>query len=341
MRTDKDYSGKGRDTMHTGSMISLGLAGLAASLLGTSAFAQGGVAAPTGGATKGTLTVRISVKGAGRLPGNVPDYQALVWKVNNTASFETRLVAMSGADLSAANAAKMAQVATAADEAIDDKVQAVIDKWNDKLDACEDEACEDRVHAAMMADPGYRRIMFAMQPKGAAVLQTAQGVDLAPGLQGWAVDPLDQYPTTGSVRVEYSLRYVGAMSETGGPRSDDAMTWVGALTLDKEPGGMAGELNFDRAAGTYTIVLAGAHMAVEARDSDGTGNVTQVPLLGSEPPKGKEWESVLKATGPAGPDAAHGLSGKLTFTSNMGNWREPTHDMPVQVTIEWSFTPGS
>ena len=337
----EDHSRKGHDTMHRGSMISLGLAGLAASLLGTSAFAQGGAAPSTAGATKGTLKVRVTVSGEGRLPGRIPDYRALVWKTHNTASFETRLVAMSGADLSAANVAKMAQVAGAASEAMDDKVQAVIDKWNDKLDACEDEACEDRVHAAMMADPEYRRIMFDMQPKGAAVLQTAQGVNLAPGLQGWAVDPLDQYPTTGSVRVEYSLRYVGAMSETGGPRSDDAMTWVGALTLDKEPGGMVGELNFDRAAGTYTIVLTGARMTVDARDSGGTGDVRGVPFLGSEPPKGKEWESVLKATGPAGPDPAHGLSGKLTFTSNMGNWREPTHDMPVQVTIEWSFTPGS
>jgi hypothetical protein len=193
----------------------------------------------------------------------------------------------------------------------------------------------------MIADPEYRRIMFAMQPEGAAVLQTARGVNLASGLQGWAVDPLDQYPTTGSIRVEHSLRYVGMMSETGGPRGDDAMTWVGALALDKVPGGMAGELSFDRAAGTYTIVLTGAQLTVEARDSGSTEDVRGVPFLGSEPPKGKEWESVLKATGRAGPDAAHGLSGKLTFTSNMGTWGEPTYDMPVQVTIEWSFTPSS
>jgi hypothetical protein len=295
--------------MRRSSMISLGLAGLAAGLLGTRAFAQGGAAASTGGPAKGTLTVRVTVSGAGRLPGKVPDYEALVWKTHNTATFETRLVATSGVDLSAANAASMAQVAGAASEAMDDKVQAVIDKWNDKLDACEDEACEDHVHSAMMADPEYRRIMFDMQPKGAAVLQMAQGVNLTPGLQGWVVDPLDQYPTTGSIRVEHSLRYVGMMSETGGPRADDAMTWVGALTLDKEPGGAAGELSFDRAAGTYTIVLTGAHMSVAAHDSGGTGDVRAVPFLGSEPPEGKEWESVLKATGPAGPAAAHGLSG--------------------------------
>ena len=197
----------------------------------------------------------------------------------------------------------------------------------------------------MMADPEFQRITGAMQPKGRGVLQKAQGVNLAPAVQHWGVDPLDQYPTTGSARADESETILGGMDGAG----NITTTWAGTMTLDHAPGGAPVEISINHAAGTYTLFLSGARFGVEMNDCGvaPTGpcnpgdrpNTKTIPLLGNQPPKGKDWASTLTVTGPL--PAGGSASGKLAFVTNLGIWTDPTENIPLQKTIEWSFTPGS
>ena len=101
--------------MPRGSMISLALAAIAVALPGSTASAQGGGPAFAAAGTEGTLRVRITVTGEGRLPGKKSVYRAATWKARHTATLETRLVATDPTvDPSAQNQASMEDAAGAA-----------------------------------------------------------------------------------------------------------------------------------------------------------------------------------------------------------------------------------
>jgi hypothetical protein len=235
-----------------------------------------------------------------------------------------------------------------------EEAQAILDKYDAKEEACgEDEACADRLQAEKIADPKYQIALQTAMSASANVQQIAQAVNMATGLRVWISNPSDPSQGTGSVRVEQNeVRFGAAGGGEGGGREDLAQTWVGSASPV-----LAAELRIDDAAKTYELALdrlAGvglvgaqdcgpSHPAGACRGElhpDGTPNDQAIPFLGKEPPKGKDWKTALTATGPL-PPAGRPLSGRLAFRSNLGSWNDPTYDMPVQVTVEWSFTPGS
>ncbi len=307
-----------------------------------------------GGPAHGTLKVRVTVTGQGRLPGKASMWDSISWKAHQTASFETRLVTAGAGGPDRAGAGAMGQAAGRPGAMSAEEAQAILDKYDEKEEACgEDEACADRLQAEKIADPKYQVALQTAMSASANVQQIAQAVNMATGLRVWAPNPSDPSPGAGSVRVEQDeVRFGAASGGEGGGREDLAQTWVGSASPV-----LGAELRINDAAKTYELALdrlagvglVGAHDCGAAhpagpcrgeRHPDGTPDDQAIPFLGKEPPKGKDWKSALTATGPL-PAAGRPLSGRLAFTSNLGTWSDPTYDMPVQVTVEWSFTPGS
>ncbi len=307
-----------------------------------------------GGPARGTLKVSVTVTGQGHLPGKASMWDSVSWKAHQTASFETRLVSAGAGGPDRAGAGAMAQAAARPGEMSADEAQAILDTYDEKTDACGgEEACEDRVQAEMVADPKYQVALQTAMSASENVQQVAQAMNMASGLRVWAPDPSDPSPGTGSMRVEQNETRFGAVSGSeGGGRDDLAQMWVGSAS-----GALGAELRIDDAAKTYVLALdrladvgligaqdcGPSHPAGACRGDrhpDGTPNDESIPFLGKEPPAGQDWKTVLTATGPL-PAPGRPLSGRLAFTSNLGSWDDPTYDMPVQVTVEWSFTPGS
>ncbi len=307
-----------------------------------------------GGPARGTLKVRVTVTGQGRLPGKASMWDSISWKARQTASFETRLVTAGAGGPDQAGGGAMAQAAGRPGAMSADEAQAILDKYDAKEEACgEDEACEDRLQAEKVADPKYQIALQTAMSASANVQQVAQAVNMATGLRVWLQDPSDPSAGTGSVRVEQNeVRFGAASGSEGGGREDLSQTWVGSASPV-----LGAELRTDDAAKTYELALdrlAGvglvgaqdcgpSHPAGPCRGElhpDGTPQDQAIPFLGKEPPKGKDWKTALTATGPL-PAAGRPLSGRMAFTANLGSWNDPTYDMPVQVTVEWSFTPGS
>lgn len=329
------------------------LAMAAAGFMAATAWAQGPTPTAAGPA-RGTLKVKVTVTGEGHLPGTASMWDSINWKAHQTASFETQLVSAGTGGPSEGNAGKAAQAAGGAGGMSEEEAQAILDKYDEKTDACgDDEACEARVQAEMVADPDYQRALQITLSAGVNVQQLAQVMNLASGMRIWAPNPFDPSPGTGSIHVEQNESYFGAVSGSeGGGREDFSEMWVGSAS-----GALGAELRIDDAAKTYALTLdrlaqvglIGAqdcgpgHPAGPCqgdRHPDGTPNDESIQFLGKQPPVGKDWKTALTATGPL-PAAGQALSGKLAFTSNLGSWDDPKYDMPVQVTIEWSFTPGS
>jgi hypothetical protein len=308
--------------------------------------------APSG--TAGTLTVKVVAEGGARhqaRPG--AGLAAREWKVKNSGQFVIRLRALSPAgDASGENQDNAAAARAAMDQAITDKDQEVLDQWQEKSDACDgDEACENRVMGQMIADPEYLRIMSKMQGAAPAVLEAAQAVDVAPGMQVWSTDPMDPSPATGSLQLDMQEIGYGVVDTGGGGTVDVTCRWSGDVKI--APGSpeskVGASLRVDAKASRYEIRIPaeafGARLTESCADSKSgshgkSKNTRNVRLIGAAPPPGvKDFGQLLTFKGPLGSASSPQMSGKQVITTELlqGNSGDP---VPVKVSIEWQFSAG-
>lgn len=303
--------------------------------------------APDG--TVGTLNVKVVAEGGARQkarPGAGLD--AREWKLNNVGQFTVRLRAFdAGGDDSRGNQEQTAAMRGAVDQAMTDKDQEILDKWEEKSDACNgDEACENQVMGQMIADPQYQRIMNKMQ--GAVGIDAARLVE-GPGVQIWSSDPTDPSPTGGSLKFEMVEKEYGVIDTGGGGTVDVTCRWSGNVKI--APGSpeskVIASLRVNAKTNSYEIRIPAddfsARFAESCADSKNgaqgkSKNTREVRLIGAAPPRGvKDFDELLIFKGPLGSARSPQLSGKHTITTELlqGNSGDP---VPVKVSIEWQFS---
>ncbi|MCZ7566181.1 MAG: hypothetical protein M5U08_22305 [Burkholderiales bacterium] len=308
--------------------------------------------APPG--TVGTLTLK--VRAEGRAKHKAPPRAGLdarEWKVNNTAQISIRLRAMDPTgDASAENQYPASAARDAFSQSITEKDQEILDKWEDKTDACNgDQACESRVMAQMMADPQYRRIMQKMQGAAPAVAAAARAVETGQAMQVWTSDASDPSPASGSLQIDLHETAYGVVDTGGGGKVDVRCRWNGDTNIAAgSPESKVGaSLLVDAKRSRYEIRLPadafGARLPERCADSKGgdqgpSKNTRHVRLIGEAPAKGaKDFAQILTLEGPLGSARSPQIGGKHVVTTELlrGNSGEP---VPVKVTIEWRFAAG-
>jgi hypothetical protein len=297
--------------------------------------------APTG--TKGNLRLTITVTGSGREGHRSGGYDSLRWTARHTMTVETVLPALEPmADTSSGNQAAIGATESAAREVFDEDAEAVQEKWDEKMDACDgSEACEMRVTAAMMADPVYRRIILKLQGgAGANILAKANAINYGPRYQIWGFRPTgpDVSPPSyrGTATLDRRQWRWGLVSTDGSGPSNDETRWArdGKLPSDIRPE-RGGYLTVDGQTGSYHLTLpADFHLAIfECEKPAGPCQATDsttIHLLEGDAPEGKSLESLLTATGKVSDPANPSASGTLSFEPDrLGG--------SVKVTVEWSF----
>lgn len=302
--------------------------------------------APDG--TVGTLNVKVVAEGGARQkarPGAGLD--AREWKLNNVGRFTVRLRAFGAAgDDSRGNQEQAAAMRGAVDQAMTDKDQKILDKWEEKSDACNgDEACENRVMQQMITDPQYRRIMNKMQ--GAVVIDAARGAE-GPGVQIWSPDPTDPSPAIGSLDLDMAEKAYGVIDTGGGGKVDVTCRWSGSVKI-ASGNRVDATLRVNAKTNSYEIRIPadafGATLTESCSDSKGgahgkSKNKREVRLIGAAPPRGvKNFDQLLTLKGPLSSARSPRIGGKHTITTELlqGNSGDP---MPVNVSIEWQFAAG-
>lgn len=308
--------------------------------------------APSG--TQGTLTLKISAEGDAKQKAPPrAGLDAREWKIRNTAQISIRLRAMEPTgDASAGNQGNAAAARDAFTQSITEKDQEILDKWEEKTDACKgSEACENRVMGQMMADPQYQRIMQKMQGAAPAVAAVARAVETGQAMQVWTSDPADPSPASGSLQIDLQENAYGVVDTGGGGKVDVMCRWNGNMNIAAgSPESKVGaSLLVDAKRSRYEIRLPaeafGARLAERCSDSkDGdhgpSKNMRHIRLIGEAPAKGSaDFARNLTLKGPVGSARSPQIGGKLTVTSELlrDNVGEP---VPVKVTIEWQFSAG-
>jgi len=303
------------------------------------------------GGTAGTLTVKVVAEGGAKQrarPGAGLD--AREWKLKNEGQFTVRLRAFAaGGDDSRGNQQQAAAMRGAVDQAMTDKDQEILDKWEEKSDACNgNEACENQVMGQMMADPQYQRIMSKLQ--GAVVIDAARSAE-GPGIQIWSSDPMDQSPASGNLNLDMVEKAYGVIDTGGGGKVDVTCRWSGRLKI--APGSpeskVGATLRVNAKTNSYEIRIPAeafsARLTESCADSKGgqhgkSKNTRVVGLIGAAPPRGgKDFGQLLTFKGPLGSVRSPQIGGKHTITTELlqGNSGDP---VPVKVSIEWQFTAG-
>jgi hypothetical protein len=327
------------------------LAALAgAVLIPTAAFAAD--FAPTG--TVGTLTVKVeAVGGAKHKAGPGAGLDAREWKIKNSGQFTIRVRAIDPVpDDSPENQAKAAAAQGAYQKTVGDNDQAVMDKWAEKVDACNgNESCENRVRGQMMSDPNYMRIVQNMQGAAPVLMDKARAVDMSPTVQLWLDDPLNPSPPGGNLQLDLTEKTLGVVDTGGGGKVDVSCRSKGNVKIgansDVRVGGTGVRINAKTS--TYEIRIPadafGAQIAESCSDSKSgshgpSNNKKFVSLIGSSPPRGvKDFAQLLTFKGPIGSSRSPQMSGKKTLTTE---WIDARHQdsIPVKVTIDWQFSAG-
>lgn len=304
--------------------------------------------------TQGTLTVKVeAVGGARHEAGPGAGLDAREWKIKNSGQFTIRVRATDPvADDSPENRAKADAARGAYQQTVTESDQEVMDKWEEKSDACNgDEGCENRVRGQMMSDPRYQRIIQKMQGAGPAMAEAMQAVDLAPRQQFWSSDPMQPSSATGSVNVDLTEKVYGAIDTAGGGKVDGTCRWNGSQKI--APGSpeskVGASVRVNAKTSTYEIRIPaedfGARIAESCSDSK-TGshgpskNTKYVPLIGRSPPRGvKDFATLLTFKGPVGSTRSPQMHGKQTLTTE---WLDASNQdsIPVTVTIDWQFSAG-
>jgi hypothetical protein len=310
--------------------------------------------APAGSA--GTLTVKVEAAGGGKhmaSPGAGLD--AREWKLINSGHFTIRLKAMDPmADVSPVNQAKMTAARGAYDKAVTEKDQEIIDKWEEKVNACNgNEGCENQVQAQMMADPRYQRIIMKMQGAAPEMLGAAQAVNVAPRYQAWQSDPMDPSPASGNLQLNLQENGYGVIDSAGGGKVDVSCRWSGSLKIAPgSPESKVGAMvRVDAKTSTFEIRIPaeafGARLTERCSDNK-TGshgpskNTREVRLIGNSPAPGvKDFAQALTFKGRLGSVRSPEMRGKQTITTDLFDANNPAASVPLSVTIEWRFVAGS
>jgi hypothetical protein len=304
--------------------------------------------------TQGTLAVKVeAVGGARHTAGPGAGLDAREWKIKNTGQFTIHVRATDPvADDSPENRAKAEGARGAFQQTVTESGQEVMDKWEEKIDACNgDEGCENRVRGQMMSDPRYQQIIQRMQGAGPAMAETMRAVDVAPRQQFWSSDPMHPSSASGSVEVHLTENVYGAIDSAGGGKVNGTCRWNGNQKI--APGSpeskVGASVRINAKTSTYEIRIPaeafGARVAESCSDSK-TGshgpskNTKYVPLIGRSPPRGvKDFGTLLTFKGPVRSTRSPQMRGRQTVTTE---WLDASNQdpIPVKVTIDWQFSAG-
>lgn len=292
---------------------------------------------------RGKLTINITVKGEGHLTSGKVDFDSTNLKVSNTLGYSAPVIAQN--PLADTDGAEVDDMAGSGLSAEDEAVQA---EWDKKLGDCNgDEDCENAVLAAMMADPGYQKMMADMQKTAPDIMSGLGQINLGPNLQLWLPAKEDEKGSYGRCRIDREDWIFGVMELAGG-RSNGHTRYYGEMALGNGPD----ELNFlptvtiDKQAMTYKIELDASYIVSAKTSLEADGEIisqdepSKVNLLGNAP-GGGNWKSALTLTGKVDSVTQPNFKGKKSIKANLGNPDDPHFTYPVTVTIEWKFESGS
>ncbi len=274
--------------------------------------------------------------------------------MKNAGQFSVRVKALDPVgDDSPENQAKMAAARDARDQTLSDRNDAVQEKWEAKLDACNDnEACENRVRGQMMADPEFQRIVRKLQGAGPRLVGAMSGVNVAPRYQLWVSDPPDPSPASGKLQVDLQETNYGVIDTGGGGKVNYTCRWSGGLEIAQgsSDSKVGATLRVDAKTSIFEIRIPaeqfGARLPESCSDSK-TGshgkskNTREVPLIGRAPARGvKDFTQALTFKGPIASVRSPQVRGKESIVADLGDPNNPQASQPVKVTIEWQFTAG-
>lgn len=322
--------------------------------------------APAG--TVGTLTVKVTVEGAGKeKPGPGEAGTGTQWSVKNSGEFTARLRARdASADDSAENQQKQEALSGIVSQTLTEKDEEVMNKWQDKEDACNgNEACENKVMMQKMSDPEFQRIQRKMQGAAPAAFAAGAQINMAPTMQWWVL-----HNEGSAARLQVNLTEVtyGVEVETESKtkpgtyinyKDDMTCRWSDSARVKANEGRFNdAHLRIDGKRMTYELRIPGDGIFIQlesvcslkkgpVRSSQGGsvegGRPIRVPLMGK--PKGDsavsssaEFKELLTFKGKVASASNPRLSGKRSFAADMSGYG--TSAGPVKVTVEWQFVGG-
>lgn len=271
------------------------------------------------GAT-GTLKVKVTVAGSGRIASEGAGWEYYDWSVDNSGDLTFSLTAMEPS----VDASQFAALSGGDDS---DWEAA----YDDKFDACNgDAACELGVTQKRMQDPRGQSNMAAAM----SMMQKMQSgeIDMNPSKQTWTIQA---GVVRGAVSVRDQKDTYGIIDTGGGPPVDSHCTTSGAATLHRKPSGygdLAPILNIDSKNATYELHLA-VDEYIDVENSCGPGVRSSYGLLGSPAKNAASWPETLVVTGKLVPGAKAVFSGKKSWKGDRSGYGAE----PVTVTATWSF----
>jgi len=304
--------------------------------------------------TVGTLTFKVKAEGGGRYKaGPGAGYDAMTWKIKNSGEFELRVKAVDPTgDTSSENMEKIGKVGDSYQKSISERDQEVMDKWEEKVDACNgNEACENRVRTQMFADPQYMRVFQKMQGAAPEMLAAGRAVNLEPRNQIWTNTLGTSATGRGKVQIDLVEQTFGVIDTGGGGKVDVTCRWAGNTNIEPGMDGsvIGATLIIDAKASTYEIQIPadalGMRVKESCRDSkDGahgpSKNTRDLRVIGAAPAPGeKDFVRTLTFKGPVGSTRSPQFSGKKTVTTEWLSNTSPPR-IPVKVTLEWHFSAG-
>lgn len=271
------------------------------------------------GAT-GTLKVKVTVTGSGRVGSEGAGWDYYDWRVDNSGDLTFNLTAMEPN----VDASQFAAMSGGGDA---DWEQA----YDDKFDACNgDAACEMRVTQQRMQDPrGQSNMAAAMSMM--QKMQTGE-IDMTPSTQTWTI-PVGV--VRGAVSVRDRKDTYGIIDTGGGPPVDTHCTTSGAASLDRKPSGygdLAPILTIDSKKSTYELHLV-VDEYIDAENSCEPGRKGSYGLLRSPAKDAASWPESLVVTGKLDPGARAAFSGKKSWKGDRSGYGAE----PITVTASWSF----
>jgi len=283
------------------------------------------------GNAPGTLTVKVTAVGDARhkAPPRA-GLDARRWQINNTGQFTIQLRASGPMGDAAPEAAA--------------KDQAIIDKWERKMDACKgNEPCEMQVLGQQISDPEYLGVMQRMG--GAAKAGAASAAPTGQAQQVWMTNPTDPSPASGI--LEFNVVETGYGVVDAGGKGDTTCRWIGKLNIaPNSPESKVGATVLIN-AGKYEVRIPAEAFGMKLTESCSSTkggahgpskNQKYIPLIGRSPPRGvKNFGQLLTFKGPVGSSRSPQLSGKQTVTTE---WLDANNanPIPVKVAIDWHFT---
>lgn len=323
--------------------------------------------APAG--TVGTLTVKVTVEGAGKeKPGPGEAGTGTQWSVKNSGEFTARLRARdASADDSAENQQKQEALSGIVSQTLTEKDEEVMNKWQDKEDACNgNEACENKVMMQKMSDPEFQRIQRKMQGAAPAAFAAGAQINMAPTMQLWGL-----HDEGSGARLQINLTETIYGVDVEGESETKPGTYIKykddlTCRLSGSPRVGAGSFHHDvllRVDGkrqTYEVRIPGDGIFVELQSvctlkqgrpsrsltghswTDRAGPI-RIPLMGR--PKSEsadssraEFNELLTFKGKVASASNPRLSGKRSFAADLRGYRIAAG--PVKVTVEWQFVGG-